>query len=214
MSGQIQLMTISSSQSDISSKEKEETKKEDLRQRLMKTKDVRKNMKRELTGHVVTRWYRAPEIILLEKDYGPAIDIWAVGCIFAELLAMMKENASTFMDRQPLFPGKSCFPLSPAKDPQEQRKGFPFSSSDQLAVIFGVIGTPGEDDKSFVTDQKALEYLESFPYTNRVDMQMKYPGAPPQAIDFLNKILIFNPYFRMSLDDALSHPLFDNVRRP
>jgi mitogen-activated protein kinase 1/3 len=30
-------------------------------------------MKRELTGHVVTRWYRAPEIILLEKDYGPAI---------------------------------------------------------------------------------------------------------------------------------------------
>ena len=214
MSGQINLMTISSSSSDISSKEKEETKKEDLRQRLMKTKDIRKNMKRELTGHVVTRWYRAPEIILLEKDYGPAIDIWAVGCIFAELLAMMKENASTFMERQPLFPGKSCFPLSPAKDPQEQRKGFPFSSSDQLAVIFGVIGTPSEDDKSFVTDQKALEYLESFPYTNRVDMQMKYPGAPPQAIDFLNKILIFNPYFRMSLEDALAHPLFDNVRRP
>ena len=214
MSGQIHMMTISSSSSDISSKEKEETKKEDLRQRLMKTKDMRKNMKRELTGHVVTRWYRAPEIILLEKDYGPAIDIWAVGCIFAELLAMMKENASTFMERQPLFPGKSCFPLSPAKDPQEQRKGFPFSSSDQLAVIFGVIGTPGEDDKSFVTDQKALEYLESFPFTNRVDMQMKYPGAPPQAIDFLNKILIFNPYFRMSLEDALAHPLFDNVRRP
>ena len=119
MTGQIHMMTISSSSSDISSKEKEETKKEDLRQRLMKTKDMRKNMKRELTGHVVTRWYRAPEIILLEKDYGPAIDIWAVGCIFAELLAMMKENASTFMDRQPLFPGKSCFPLSPAKDPQE-----------------------------------------------------------------------------------------------
>lgn len=214
MTGQIHMMTISSSSSDISSKEKEETKKEDLRQRLMKTKDMRKNMKRELTGHVVTRWYRAPEIILLEKDYGPAIDIWAVGCIFAELLAMMKENASTFMERQPLFPGKSCFPLSPAKDPQEQRKGFPFSSSDQLAVIFGVIGTPGEDDKSFVTDQKALEYLESFPFTNRVDMQMKYPGAPPQAIDFLNKILIFNPYFRMSLEDALAHPLFDNVRRP
>jgi len=120
-------------------------------------------MKRELTGHVVTRWYRAPEIILLEKDYGPAIDIWAVGCIFAELLGMMKENAPTFMDRQPLFPGKSCFPLSPAKDPQEQRKGFPFSATDQLAVIFNCIGTPNEDDKSFVTDQKAIEYLDSFP---------------------------------------------------
>lgn len=77
----------------------EEEKKDDLKSRLIKTKDQRKNMKRELTGHVVTRWYRAPEIILLEKDYGPAIDIWAVGCIFAELLGMMKENSPTYMDR-------------------------------------------------------------------------------------------------------------------
>ena len=138
----------------------EEEKKEDLRSRLVKTKDARRNMKRELTGHVVTRWYRAPEIILLEKDYGPGIDIWAVGCIFAELLGMMRENAPTFMDRQPLFPGKSCFPLSPAKNPTEQRKGFPFSSNDQLAIIFAIIGTPTESDKSFVTDLKALEYLE------------------------------------------------------
>jgi len=43
------------------------------------------NIKRELTGHVVTRWYRAPELILLEKDYTSAIDVWSVGCIFAEL---------------------------------------------------------------------------------------------------------------------------------
>lgn len=141
----------------------EEKRKEDLKSRLIKTKDQRRNMKRELTGHVVTRWYRAPEIILLEKDYGPAIDTWAIGCIFAELLGMMKENAPTFMDRKPLFPGKSCFPLSPDKNPIEQRKGFPFSSTDQLAVIFEVIGAPSETDKSFVTDQKALEYLDSFP---------------------------------------------------
>jgi len=108
----------------------EEEKKENIRSRLVKTKNARGQMKRELTGHVVTRWYRAPEIILLEKDYGPGIDIWAVGCIFAELLGMMKENAPTFMERQPLFPGKSCFPLSPAKNPTEQRHGFPFSSQD------------------------------------------------------------------------------------
>ena len=114
----------------------ETEKKENMRSKLVKTKDARRNMKRELTGHVVTRWYRAPEIILLEKDYGPGIDIWAVGCIFAELLGMMRENAPTFMDRQPLFPGKSCFPLSPAKQPTEQRQGFPFSSNDQLAIIF------------------------------------------------------------------------------
>jgi mitogen-activated protein kinase 1/3 len=48
-------------------------------------KNSAKNIKRELTGHVVTRWYRAPEVILLEKDYTTKIDIWSIGCIFAEL---------------------------------------------------------------------------------------------------------------------------------
>lgn len=77
----------------------EEDRKKFVAKKLIKTKEIRKNMKRELTGHVVTRWYRAPEIILLEKDYGPAIDIWSIGCIFAELLGMMKESAATYMDR-------------------------------------------------------------------------------------------------------------------
>jgi len=178
----------------------------------MKTKDQRRNMKRELTGHVVTRWYRAPEIILLEKDYGPGIDVWAVGCIFAEMLGMMKENAPTFMDRQPLFPGKSCFPLSPAKNPQEQRKGFPFASNDQLAIIFQIIGTPSDADKSYVTDQKALEYLEQFSPISRADLKVKYPGASADAIDYLEKVLVFNPYFRITLQESLEHPVFTKVR--
>jgi len=125
---------------------KEEEKRKEMTKRLIKTKDQRKNMKRELTGHVVTRWYRAPELILLEKDYGPAIDVWSIGCIFAELLGMMKESAPTYLDRKPLFPGKSCFPLSPDKHAKEQRHGFPFSTNDQLAVIFEVIGSPNEED--------------------------------------------------------------------
>ena len=112
--------------------EKTETseEKKEMADRLTKTKDARKNIRRELTDHVVTRWYRAPEIILLEKDYGAAIDMWAVGCIFAELLGTMKENSPTFLDRKPLFPGKSCFPLSPAKASTESKAGLPFSSTD------------------------------------------------------------------------------------
>ena len=111
-------------------KKTEEDKRKEMTKRLMRTKEIRKNMKRELTGHVVTRWYRAPELILLEKDYGPAIDMWSVGCIFAELLGMMKESAPTYLDRKPLFPGKSCFPLSPDRNAREERKGFPFSKND------------------------------------------------------------------------------------
>lgn len=77
------------------------------------TKDMRNHYKRDLTGHVATRWYRAPELILLEKDYNESIDVWALGCIFAELLTMISENVPDFNERKPLFPGKCCFPLSP-----------------------------------------------------------------------------------------------------
>ena len=50
--------------------------------------------KQELTEYVITRWYRAPEVILCPSEYSKAVDIWSIGCIFAELLG-----------RQPLFPG-------------------------------------------------------------------------------------------------------------
>ena len=72
---------------------------------------MRMNLKREMTSHIMTRWYRAPELILLEKDYGPAIDMWALGCIVGEMFSMIK--AATYLDREPLFQGESCFPLSP-----------------------------------------------------------------------------------------------------
>lgn len=191
----------------------EEEKRKQMSARLIKSKDQRKNMKRELTGHVVTRWYRAPELILLEKEYGPAIDVWSIGCVFAELLGMMKESAPTYLDRKPLFPGKSCFPLSPDKHAKEEKSGFPFSKNDQLAVIFEVIGSPNEDDKSFVTDQKALEYLSAFPKREKVDLATVYPGAGEEAIDLLHKILVFNPYFRVTLDECLDHPFFKKVRK-
>lgn len=45
-----------------------------------------------LSPNVVTLWYRAPELLLEERKYTPAVDMWSVGCIFAELLT-----------RKPLF---------------------------------------------------------------------------------------------------------------
>ena len=56
-------------------------------------------------------------------------------------------------------------------------------------MIFEVTGTPTEDDRSFVTDQKALDYLDTFGEKPRVDLSERYPGAPPEAIDFLDRIL-------------------------
>ena len=39
-----------------------------------------------LTEYVVTRWYRAPELLCNSPHYGKGVDVWSVGCIFAELL--------------------------------------------------------------------------------------------------------------------------------
>ena len=69
---------------------------------------------KSLTSHVVTRWYRAPEVILMANYYSYSVDIWSVGCIFAELLGMMKSNFANFTQRKPLFPGLQCSTLSPA----------------------------------------------------------------------------------------------------
>lgn len=97
---------------------------------LVRSRETRKSLKRQLTGHVVTRWYRAPELILLEKDYGESIDVWAVGCIFAELLSMMQDNYPNINDRKPLFPGGSCFPLSPDNSGAKNTTGMPFYHND------------------------------------------------------------------------------------
>ena len=41
---------------------------------------------RSMSNHVVSRFYRPPEIILMEKNYDQKVDMWSMGCIFAELL--------------------------------------------------------------------------------------------------------------------------------
>mmetsp|Transcript_45262 Transcript_45262/g.60086 ORF Transcript_45262/g.60086 Transcript_45262/m.60086 type:complete len:151 (+) Transcript_45262:1544-1996(+) len=81
-------------------------------------------MTKELTRHVVTRWYRAPEVILMNEFYSYSIDMWSVGCIFAELLSMMEQNFPDPFSRVPLFPGKSCYPLSPgtAANPSKSKE--------------------------------------------------------------------------------------------
>lgn len=48
------------------------------------------------TDYVATRWYRAPELLVGDTQYGPKVDVWAIGCVFVELV---KGEA--------LWPGKS-----------------------------------------------------------------------------------------------------------
>ena len=46
-----------------------------------------KTHKRSMTTHVASRWYRAPELILDQKNYDFEIDMWSIGCILGELVS-------------------------------------------------------------------------------------------------------------------------------
>ena len=65
---------------------------------------------------------------------------------------------------------------------------------------------------AFVTDQKAHEYLECFPPRPRANLREKYPAVGEECIDLLEKVLVFNPYFRPSVQECLEHPYFKNIR--
>lgn len=171
---------------------------------------------KQLTKHVVTRWYRAPEVILAQDTYTYKIDIWSVGCIFAELLSMMKENFSHFTERQPLFPGETCRLLSPTfADNDDGLKEYSEkdNKNDQLGKIFQVIGTPKEgDDLSYIKHEKAIQYLKCFKPCPRMDLGNMYPAADKRAIQLLYSMLEFNPNNRISAEDALKDEYFDEIR--
>ena len=92
-----------------------------------------------MTCHVVSRWYRAPELILMQTKYDSSIEMWSVGCILGELISEHEKNKKTDIimnKRKPLFEGKACFPLSPPKKSEANlyklKNGFPHSEDDQM----------------------------------------------------------------------------------
>ena len=140
------------------------------------------NSNPDLTEYVVTRWYRAPEIILNSSEYSKAIDIWSVGCIMAELLS-----------RTPLFPGQDYL--------------------DQVRRIIGVLGTPSQEDISFIESVQARKYIKNLPKRNRQCFSTLFPKSNPMALDLLSKMLVFNPKQRYTVDQCLSHPYFEGLHK-
>mmetsp|Transcript_33422 Transcript_33422/g.54228 ORF Transcript_33422/g.54228 Transcript_33422/m.54228 type:complete len:409 (-) Transcript_33422:1187-2413(-) len=144
-------------------------------------------------GVVVTIWYRAPELLLGAKHYTKAVDMWAVGCIFAELITT-----------SPLFRGNENKDI---RNPLQ---------TDQLDRIFRVLGTPSARSWPGLLD---LEHWKSTvknwtPYPPRLNDHIPGLNKKSNAFDLLLRMLEWDPQKRITAVEALRHPYFDSEPLP
>ncbi|CAG8442862.1 7973_t:CDS:10 [Ambispora gerdemannii] len=146
---------------------------------------------------VVTIWYRSPELLLGSRHYTNAIDIWAVGCIFAELLTL-----------KPIFKGEEA--------KMDSKKNVPFQKN-QLTRIFEVLGTPTKERWPTIDQQPEYQHLTGFrSYPNNLrDYHQKLCSAKSDAsFDLLTEMLEYDPLKRITAENALSHPYFEEEPQP
>lgn len=136
---------------------------------------------REYTNRCITLWYRPPELLLGTKQYGPAVDLWSVGCVFFELLG-----------RKALLPGR---------DEQDQ-----FNKICELCGTPTAETWPDAERlpmyKRFVTEAAKQ------PQPRVLTEKLRRVIADPLAVDLLDKLLTLDPKQRISCKDALDHDYF------
>ncbi|CAG9837137.1 unnamed protein product [Diabrotica balteata] len=138
-----------------------------------------------LTDYVATRWYRAPEILIANRRYTKGIDLWSIGCILAEMVL-----------GKPIFPGTSTV--------------------NQVEKIMATIPTPSQEDINMV----CISGIGSSMIKNASAVQ-KIPlvsilgnNVPSDAIDLINRLLVFNPHDRLTAEEALEHSYIARFHNP
>lgn len=140
------------------------------------------NDKTQITAYVATRWYRAPELIMSYRNYTEAIDIWAVGCIFGELLG-----------RHPLFQGQN---------PMDQLK--------KICKVVGIPSKPVLERMGIKKTWEVLE--SNMPQYTGIPYSKLFPDADFAALDLIGKLLRFDPTKRLSAVGALRHKYLANFQ--
>ncbi|KAJ6765005.1 MITOGEN-ACTIVATED PROTEIN KINASE [Salix koriyanagi] len=151
-----------------------------------------------------TRWYRAPELCgSFFSKYTPAIDIWSIGCIFAEMLT-----------GKPLFPGKnvvhqldlmSDFLGTPPPE-SVSRLVVSFCSFIHPCFPFMLLNFMLAD-----SNEKARRYLSNMRKKPPVPFSQKFPNVDPLALRLLERLLAFDPKDRPSAEEALADPYFNGL---
>ncbi|KAL1417614.1 hypothetical protein MTO96_026671 [Rhipicephalus appendiculatus] len=137
---------------------------------------------RHMTQEVVTQYYRAPELLMGARHYGSAVDIWSVGCIFAELLG-----------RRILFQAQT-----------------PIQQLELITELLGTPLL--EDMKHGCEGARAHLLRRPTKPPSLAALYTLSPQATHEAVHLLCQMLVFNPDKRISCADALSHPYLEEGR--
>jgi len=149
-----------------------------------------------LTEYMVTRWYRAPEIILNPRAYGRAQDVWSIACTFSEMIRVY-----------PLFPGDHAI-----------------DQLNLILKTLGNVTEKHLDfDMKISSREYVLAYLKKIEKFSRASENCAIPLGLPYFLrsahevhidlyDLLESMLSFNPDTRITCKDALDQPLFETLK--
>lgn len=130
------------------------------------------------TNRVVTLWYRPPELLLGERNYGPPIDMWGAGCIMAEMWTRSPIMQGSSEQHQLTLISQLCGSITPEVFP----------------------GVENLDAYSKVELPKGQK--------RKVKDRLKHYVRDQYALDLLDKLLSIDPKQRFDADTALNHDFF------
>lgn len=143
-----------------------------------------KRSKLDYTNRVITIWYRSPELLLGETQYGSAVDIWSAACVLVEIFT-----------RHAIFPGDG-------------------GEINQLDKIYNVLGTPTSQDWPGIVDMQWFELLRPTERKLSTFEEKYKDRVSPMAFELLQAMFLYDPAARPTAADVLEHPFFTSESPP
>ena len=143
-----------------------------------------KRGKPDYTNRVITIWYRSPELLLGETQYGPAVDIWSAACVMVEIFT-----------RHAIFPGDG-------------------GEINQLDKIYNVLGTPTRSEWPGLVDMAWFELLRPTEKRSNTFKDKYGEKLTPDAFELLQAMFMYDPAKRPTAADVLEHSYFVTENPP